>query len=1056
MKSADKTLSFDFNMADSSYPEPKAPAAAPEQTDTRPEPRPAPEPEPESAPAPPPRDRREVMNEQALKTAAFLEAQNMKAAGAFRELLKRFTGQGGIKSSQDSLGQYLTPYEVTRLITDLVYVQSGSKVFDPTCGTGRFFEFLPDGCAAAGIEIDPAAARIAKLLYPQHNIECGDLLNNLHFRECFDFVLGNPPFGLWWKVDPRKSNLASAAGKIVSQWKILEAGITALKRGGILALVVPQNTFTNDRAADQRAARFWNTNCIIRAEINLPKNTFKESGTQWPCSIIVIQRPPAESADIFRYEFSDVTDAREYEDCIAKYRASSAFARMIEGQGALVKDRTARQKEIAINTEHAQAKKEFEYVYSGELQEQADQDIIYVKRAGHQLKLRPNCLIAALKLEQWKQNVTRYHSSKIWQRHCTVDNIVLRDSIKGFKDLGLTIQVDPDLEKYLKGKRSFYRKENLKMAAIPSAREAHYQRNLTMLKTIGIWDRLFPYQRHDAAVHAIKNFSFIGYIQGLGKTRTAIAAVMLKDTKENLFVCYSRLTKVWYDELRVMGAGEDEIKIIHTANDLFDIRKYNIISFETLRKQDRTDEPVECQKCGATVTGKTCMAPNPNQYEDNKTCGWHRFNDAICPKCGNHKGTTAKNFTGRYCHDCGYADQTWKPGIYKRMRKLFSCIVVDESQASKNRNSQQGRALRTLKAKHKMILTGTILENYISECFWQLWWLLGASCRFPYPFQGGHNMFVNRFCQFTTTKTGRRKMLPAVQNVTTFYEMMDSITTRRTEKDKQVKEVINLPDYEETRVQIKPTKEEMALYEQALNNFEEWYREQLESLDEVPYWLRGDSKKALSAAVLVKLNALRRISSCPFMYDSYKGNGTAKMKFIKGVVDAKIAEGKKVLVSSCYKPLVNMMLSELPNVEGFTGEMPIPKRNKIMEKFQTRDDPKVLAVTTQCCNLGVTLTRASTAIIADLLWSPKALEQMWKRIHRVGQTEECEVIYLINQGMIDDDINKLIIDKDAAINKAIDRVDTIIDTEFFSPLDFANKMLAGRGRSWISKYMGKD
>ena len=108
--------------------------------------------------------------------------------------------------------------------------------------------------------------------------------------------------------------------------------------------------------------------------------------------------------------------------------------------------------------------------------------------------------------------------------------------------------------------------------------------------------------------------------------------------------------------------------------------------------------------------------------------------------------------------------------------------------------------------------------------------------------------------------------------------------------------------------------------------------------------------------------------------------------------------------------------------------MPIPKRNIIMDRFQNEDEPRVLAVTTQCCNLGVTLTRASTAVIYDLLWSPKQLEQMWKRIHRVGQTKECDIIFMINEGMIDEDINTLIVEKDKAINKAIDRIDSGIET----------------------------
>lgn len=1000
---------------------------------------------------------RQVWNKQARQMVYFLEREGIEPSGAGRKVLRRYSGQGGILSSQESKGQYLTPYGITRLITDLLKMSQGTRVYDPTCGTSRFAEYLPAGCQFTGIEIDKTAVKIGKLLYPDATIEHGDILNNLHFREQFDVVLGNPPFGLWWKVDPKKSNLASAAGKILSQWKILEAAITAVKKGGIVGLVIPQNTFKNDRAADQRAGRFWNSNCVVRAEIDLPASAFKSSGTSWPCSIVILQRPPAKTTAPFTYKIKNIK--QEYSELIKQFHYSDAFRWMQAGTGPLLKDRRKKKKTVVVNTKFLEKKKEFEHVFTDDLAPNTKEDIIFVKRKGDKLTLRPNGVVAALKLEEWKMSVSQYYTT-MWKKRCTVDQIVLRDNIKGFEKVGLKMEIDPEFYLYLKGKRKFYRKENITMAEIPEKRAVQYNKKLDLLKQSGLWDNLFPYQRHDAAIHAIKNYSFLGYGQGLGKTRTAIAAVIMKETKTNLFICYSRLIKVWYDELiEKMGIDPSDIKIIKTPSDLRDLRKFNIISFERLRQQRRPKIIITCERCGAEVKGKICMAPNPDQGSDRSTCGWNRFKDATCPACG------SEEYTGHYCNadieiksgvtmKCGYAESTWKTPIYKRMRHLFSCIVVDESQASKNRNSLQGRALRTLKAKHKIILTGTLLENYLSEAFWQLYWLLGASCRFPYPFQGGHSMFNKRFCKFTKTKSGRLKMLPEIQNESVWYAMMDTLMTRRTTKDDLVKDIIKLPDALESRVKIEPTQQEKDLYEQALNDFENWYMEALKLQGELPYWLQGEGKKKLSAAVLVKLNALRRVSSCPFTYNQFDNRvPTSKMKFIRGVVEKKLAAGEKVLISSAFKPVINYLVKRLPDCEGFTGEMPIIKRNEIMDRFQDEEFPRVLVVTTQCCNLGVTLTTASTAIIYDLLWSPKQLEQMWKRIHRVGQTKECDIIFLINSGMIDDDINDLIVKKDAAINKAIDRIDSVVDTELFSPLDFANRLFSGRGNSWITKYI---
>ena len=1002
---------------------------------------------------------RQQWNLQALQMARFLQREGLQADGARRQVLQRFTGEGGITSSQESRGQYLTPYIVCKLLTRLISIRPGSRILDPTCGSGRFAEYLPDGCSFTGIEIDPAAAAIARALYPAHEIITGDILEHLHHREAFDVVTGNPPFGLWWKVDALKSNVASAAGKVLSQWKTLEASIIAVKKGGVIGLVIPQNSFTNDRAADQRAAAFWHSNCIVRAEIDLPGKAFKSSGTEWPCSMIIIQRPPAPRGPVYKFAMSEIQEAPEI---IKQFQRSEAFKLLQATQGPLVRDRRDASKMISLGAVKWRKEKEaFRHIWEGQLPTETEEDIVYLKRSGHQLVLKPNGVIAALKLEAWKEGTSGYYNSEMWKKKCTVDNLVFKDTLNGFAEAGLKTQVDPEFLLYLKGKRKFYNKENFKMGDVPKERQAQYKKNLARLERLNLWDKLFPYQRHDAAIHAIKNFSFLGYEQGLGKTRTAIAIAMLKGTKSNLFICYSRLVHLWRDEMVKMGINPRDINIIRHPHDLDNTKLYNIISFESLRHQDRPNEPVICEMCGSEVKGKICMAPNKDAYGDKKTCGWNRFKDATCPQCGNkHVNAnggieiTESQYTGHYCHDCGYVDAVWQPGIYKRMRHLFSFIAVDESQASKNRNSQQGRALRTLKAKHKLILTGTILENYVSEAFWQLWWLLGASCRFPYPYEGGHNMFVNRFCEFTETKSGRRKMLPSIQNEAIFYEMMDSLMTRRTCKDSRVKKVIDLPDYTEKRVHVTPASQEMALYEQALNDFENWYRQELSDLANKPYWMQGETKKKLSALVLVKLNALRKVSSCPYTFSGWnQKNIPAKMRFVKGIVDKKIEAGEKVLIFSAFKSAVAYMLDKLPQADGFTGEMPIPRRNQIMQRFQTQPDPRVLVATTQCCNLGVTLTKASTCIIYDLLWSPKQLEQAWKRIHRVGQDKECEIIYLINQNMIDDDINQLVSDKDAAINKAIDRIETDGAGEMLSPMDFANKMLEGRGRNWIKKYL---
>jgi len=78
-------------------------------------------------------------------------------------------------------------------------------------------------------------------------------------------------------------------------------------------------------------------------------------------------------------------------------------------------------------------------------------------------------------------------------------------------------------------------------------------------------------------------------------------------------------------------------------------------------------------------------------------------------------------------------------------------------------------------------------------------------------------------------------------------------------------------------------------------------------------------------------------------------------------------------------------------------------------------------------------------------WTPDSIEQAWKRVHRISQTREVNVYFVLSRESIDEDIDQLIYDKQAAISKAIDRTDYDDKVESFSPREFATKMLERRG-----------
>jgi len=298
-------------------------------------------------------------------------------------------------------------------------------------------------------------------------------------------------------------------------------------------------------------------------------------------------------------------------------------------------------------------------------------------------------------------------------------------------------------------------------------------------------------------------------------------------------------------------------------------------------------------------------------------------------------------------------------------------------------------------------------------------------------------------------------MKPSLLNQESFWKIFDSIMTRRTGADELVKESVDLPTINEKRIEIQPTAPEIEYYAKVMDDFENWYQAQMMEYSELYSYQRGDFTKKLSALVLVKLNMLRQVSSCPFKFEDYEGKETAKIQFIRGLAEKRIQEGKKILIASAFKSFARKINEVIPGSELFTGDITIGRRNVIKQRFIDDPELKALCMTTQVANLGLDLSSASTIIIADLLWSPKQMEQLMLRVWGPKQKEdEVEILFLINKEMIDVDMNDLITAKENAIDRAIDRTEDTGDRGvLWNPIDFANKMFGRRGASWIKKYL---
>ena len=193
---------------------------------------------------------------------------------------------GLYKTRKQNLAQFFTPLQVCRLIVDLLKIPDNATIFDNSCGTGRMAWFLTNPRLFTGIEIEYHAYQIAQKTYPTAQLYNSSFLSLQIPEGVFDYVLVNPPFNL--QLTSRDGSMIHInwEGHILSHIASLEIGCQALKKGGLMAAILPRNVW---QLESTRKFHQWFVNTMSEvSRIHLPKDTFV--GTQWPCTLFIFQK----------------------------------------------------------------------------------------------------------------------------------------------------------------------------------------------------------------------------------------------------------------------------------------------------------------------------------------------------------------------------------------------------------------------------------------------------------------------------------------------------------------------------------------------------------------------------------------------------------------------------------------------------------------------------------------------------------------------------------------------------------------------------------------------
>lgn len=311
----------------------------------------------------------------------------------------------------------------------------------------------------------------------------------------------------------------------------------------------------------------------------------------------------------------------------------------------------------------------------------------------------------------------------------------------------------------------------------------------------------------------------------------------------------------------------------------------------------------------------------------------------------------------------------------------FFYTVLDESQFIKNPASKTYKAILQLKAKYRLVLTGTPIENSLSD----LW----SQMNFLNPGLLGNQAFFQKMYINPIEKLADEKLQEQLQSLIRPFIL-------RRKKDEVAKD---LPPLTEQVLFCKMADEQEKMYEQEKSIIRNTILENIEK----------EGLKKSSLVVLQGLTKLRQLANHPSLLDKDSEEGSGKFDQIMEMLKNLVAEKHKVLVFSSFVSHLELVKQYIESKNWrfsiLTGKT--TNREKVIGEFQ--DDPEnfIFLISLKAGGVGLNLTKASYVFIIDPWWNPAAENQAVSRAHRIGQDKQVFVYRFITENSIEEKIQLL-------------------------------------------------
>ncbi|BAU55464.1 ATP-dependent helicase HepA [Mucilaginibacter gotjawali] len=309
---------------------------------------------------------------------------------------------------------------------------------------------------------------------------------------------------------------------------------------------------------------------------------------------------------------------------------------------------------------------------------------------------------------------------------------------------------------------------------------------------------------------------------------------------------------------------------------------------------------------------------------------------------------------------------------------FFDYVILDESQNIKNPSSKSFQAVRQLKSKYKLILSGTPVENSVNDLWTQMSFINPGLL-------GIQQFFMNEF----VTPIEKKKDEDKARKL---QALIKPFVMRRTKE--QV--ATELPPKTENLFYCQMSEEQSAVYEQVKS---EYRNELLKSLDDGTF-----PKKQIQ--VLQGLIKLRQIANHPIMIDSEYEGDSGKFENVVHTLSNVLDGGHKVLIFSQFVRQLNIYreyfdTEDIPYVylDGSTQN-----RGDVVKQFQEDPKTRVFLISIKAGGVGLNLTEADYVFILDPWWNPAVEQQAIDRTHRIGQTKNVFIYKFITKDSVEEKI----------------------------------------------------